>query len=179
MFFYNRYTYSNKHIDIKYFHSNLSQNTIKAITPSSSILDGDNFIIENYLAEYVNVRESVIPQDHTTKDVYIRAFTETSLLASYFHSSEQFLNNNPSLLRHVYVQRILKLDDTLFQIHYLVSEKKDYRTSPEIRKQMIATIRYRFADIPEYDMRLKIMNFDILNPLKIEIVVYTTAHRIT
>ncbi len=177
MFFLNRHTYSNKRIDIKYFHSNLSKNTIKAIVPASSILDGDNFIIENYLAEYVKTRETHIPQDFLSKDAYVTAFTESNLFSVYLQQSQRYRMMNPFLLRHVYIQRIIKLDDTLYQVHYFTTEKQDYRTSLEVKKQMISTLRYDFAEIPEYDIRLKIKSFELLNPLKIEISVYTTARR--
>jgi len=177
MFFLNRYTYSNKSIDIKYFHSNLSENTIKAIVPSSSILNGDNFIIENYLAEYVKIRETVIPKDYRTKDTYVRAFTEPQLLSSYIQFLDRFRTQNAFMLRHISIKKIIALDDTLFQVHYTMIEKKDYRSSPETKYEMISTIRYQIADIPEYDLRLKISRFELLNPLKIEVTIYTTARR--
>jgi len=179
LFFFNRYTYSNKHIDIKYLHSNLSNNTIRAIVPASSILNGDNFIIENYLAEYVKNREGIIPNDHAAKDDYIRGFTSPNILAAYLEPVSRFREHNPFFLRHIAVQRILKLDDTLYQVHYFTSDKTDYRKSEEVRTQMISTIRYEFAEIAEYDLRFKIKNFEILNPLRIEVVVYTTAKRLS
>ena len=44
---------------------------------------------------------------------------------------------------------------------------------------MIATLRYQFVDLPEYDLRHKIQNFTLLNPLKIELMVFTTAPRLS
>lgn len=179
MFFYNRLTYSKKYIDIKYFHSNLSNNTIKRIIPASEILDGDNFIIENYLAEYVKTRETIIPRDFATKDNYIRAFTSPEILSVYFEDAERIRRINPHYLRHVYITQIVKLDDTLFQVHYQTFEKPNYKESGELKKEMIATLRYQFVDLPEYDLRHKIQNFTLLNPLKIELMVFTTAPRLS
>ena len=179
MFFYNRLTYSKKYIDIKYFHSNLSNNTIKRIIPASEILDGDNYIIENYLAEYVKTRETIIPGDFATKDNYIRAFTSPEILSVYFEDAERTRRINPHYLRHVTITQIVKLDDTLFQVHYQAFEKPNYKQRGELKKEMIATLRYQFADLPEYDLRHKIQNFTLLNPLKIELTVFTTAPRLS
>ncbi|MBU2645528.1 hypothetical protein KKI24_12545 [bacterium] len=177
MFFFNRTTYSNKHIDIKYLNSNLSGNTIKAIIPASSVTEGDNFIIENYLAQYVNIRESVIPKDYATKDKYVMAFTSQPLFGIYLHSSERSRKLSPFLMRHIEVERVLKLDETLFQVHFLAIEKIDYKEPSEHKKYMIATIRYQVTEIGDYDPRSSIADFDILNPLKLEVIVYTTAQR--
>jgi hypothetical protein len=178
MFAFNRVTYGKKYIDIKYFHSNLSNNTIKAIIPAGDIVDGDNFIIENYLAEYVKIRETIIPGDHRTKDKYIRAFTSPDILSIYYDSYEKQRKSSPYYFRNVFVKKILKLDETLFQVHYYTTEKPSYKEPRQFKNQMIATLRYQIADIPEYDQRLKINNFDLINPLRVELVVYTTALRL-
>lgn len=177
MFFYNRYTYSNKRIDIKYLNSNLSQNTIKAIIPAQSVINGDNFIIENYLAQYVKIRESVIPKDHATKDKYVQAFTSPPLFAIYLHKMERARKISPFLMRHVEIERIFKLDDSLFQIHYLVLEQPDYKKPEEQQKYMIATLRYAATEFGDYDPRSRIDKIYLINPLQIEMIVYTTAQR--
>lgn len=177
LFVLNRYTYTKKHIEIKYFNSNLSQNTIKAIIPANSVLKGDNFIIENYLAEYVKTRETILPNDFLSKDAYIQAFTDPNVISSYLKTSQYFRNRYPNFIRHVRIKKVVQLDDTLFQIHYVCNEKEDYKTSQEIKKYMISTVRYTISNISEHDLRRKIHNFDALNPLKITVVVYTTARR--
>jgi type IV secretory pathway component VirB8 len=179
MFVFNRVTYGKKYIDIKYFHSNLTNNTIKSIVPAGDIVDGDNYIIENYLAEYVKIRETIIPGDHQTKDKYIRAFTSPEILSIYFERAEKQRRVNPNYFSNINVTKVVKLDDTLFQVHYYTFIKPSYKQQRQFKKEMIATLRYRLADLPEYDMRLKIKNFGLINPLKIELAVYTTALRLS
>ena len=116
---------------------------------------------------------------HQTKDKYIRAFTSPEILSIYFERAEKQRRVNPNYFSNINVTKVVKLDDTLFQVHYYTFIKPSYKQQRQFKKEMIATLRYRLADLPEYDMRLKIKNFGLINPLKIELAVYTTALRLS
>ena len=178
MIVFNRYTYSKKHIETEYYNANLTDVSVNRIVSAHEAMTGDEQIIKNYLAKYVQYRESKLMDLDAAKFGFIKALSSYDVYWRYEDSEKEFYLKNREYVRRVQVDpAIKKLDEGLFQIKFETREIKNLRDAEVFKTYQVATIRYQIIDsYEENDDRVKIEDFARLNPLRIEITIYSTAN---
>lgn len=178
MFVGNRITYTKKHIETEYYNANLTDLDIKRITPSGQAFEGDEQVLKNYLAKYVKYRESKMPQSNDSKMPFIKALSTYQIYLIYSDREREFLKQYPDYMRMVRVDpEVKKLDKGLYQVRFETREMKSLRNPKVFKSSQMATIRVGIVDhYPEHDHRKNINDYDRLNPLDIEVKIYSTAN---
>ena len=173
----NRYTYTRKHIETEYIYANLTELEIKNVKKAGEAIFGDDHIIKTYLATYVRNRESRFARLDGKKMDFIGALSSPNVFNRYNDKErEEFAKNKNYIIEATINPEIKKLDEGLYQVKFetrekTIGEKKEYRSS------QVATLRYRIKEYyNEEDYRLKIPDFERLNPLSIEVTIYSTAN---
>lgn len=174
----NRYTYSKKHIETEIYNANLTTMDINRIVEAERAVSGDDQVLKIFLAKYVRYRESKMMDLDKAKFSYIQAISSPNIYYRYQDQEMEFYAKKQNYVKNVKINPdIRKLDKGLYQVKFETKEMKSLADTAVYRSSQVATIRFRFID--EYDVddkRLQIPNFERLNPLKMEITIYSTAN---
>lgn len=178
IFILNRYTYSKKHIETETFTANLTSLEIKRIIPANQAIEGDDQIIKIYLAKYVKYRESKLLDADVKKYPFIQALSEPNIYYMYEDREREFYEKKKDYIKSVQIDpNIKKLDVGLYQVRFKTKEMISLREQDIYHSSQVATIRFHLLKkYDEGDNRLKIRDLERLNPLKMEIVIYSTAN---
>lgn len=178
MFGVNRYTYSLKHIETEYYRSNLSNAEVKRITPAEQVIGGENEIIETFLMKYVRLRETKLMEMSRAKNDFVKALSSYEIATIYQREEMNYYRTYNGAIKKVKIdENIKKLDDGLYQVKFITEEIKNLAKPTIERELFVATIRIKhFGSLSENDHRREIAEFERLNPLKIEVIIYTKAN---
>ena len=180
MFFLNRITYSQKHIESTILHSNLSNNQISRVEPIAQI-KGDTLLIENYLKQYIFFREEYTSLNRQGIKTHIKAFSDHETYAQYNEFMDALLQDKTeTFLRKVNIDldKTKMMDQSSYRFDFTVLEKPSVKSRQEFISKRSVFIRYRPMTDDEIESNSDIKDFDLINPLNLVVTIYNVSTNI-